>query len=128
MVITINLVQKWSIHHLDFKKKSLLTYFNFRRQNLREWQIFNIHNMLVSSKWLFMVSNKHIMLGLAHSFLNIISLSYRSLCEHTTISAKPCNMTTTSLNIGNFITLKLSPTNYLLWRENKPWLLQKIKS
>lgn len=26
-------------------------------------------------------------------------------------------MTSLSLNVGNFITLKLSPTNYLLWRE-----------
>ena len=26
-------------------------------------------------------------------------------------------MSTLSLNVGNFITLKLSPTNYPLWRE-----------
>ena len=26
-------------------------------------------------------------------------------------------MTSHSLNVGNFITLKLSPTNYPLWRE-----------
>jgi len=37
--------------------------------------------------------------------------------EHTTILAKPHNMSTLSLNVDNFITLKLSLTNYPLWRE-----------
>jgi len=36
-------------------------------------------------------------------------------------------MTSLSLNVGNFITLKLNPTNYLLWREQALALVKSQK-
>ena len=46
---------------------------------------------------------------------------YQNLCEHmvqpTTYLFLPTTMTSLSLNVGNFITLKLNPTNYPLWHE-----------
>jgi hypothetical protein len=60
--------------------------------------------------------NRETFLPLKHSYF---SPNFRLVSEPVWIYilAEPHNMSTLSLNVGNFITLKLSPTNYPLWRE-----------